>query len=100
MRARRCLTRFATEGLARGERLMASSRSLRVATALITIIGLTVIATALVAPAKRANAEAIAVRDGYSLRLVQSGFTKPEAIRFSPAGRLFLLEPEVSVKIV
>jgi glucose/arabinose dehydrogenase len=47
-----------------------------------------------------ANAEAEAVAEGYQLTLVQSGFNKPHAIRYSPDGRLFLLEQNGRVKIV
>jgi glucose/arabinose dehydrogenase len=79
---------------------MSNSMSLRTSRWLKIVIGFAIIASAITAPALRATAAAQAVRDGYSLTLVQSGFNKPHAIRYSPDGRLFLLEQDGRVKIV
>ena len=79
---------------------MASSMRLRAETVVKAVIALALIAAAVTVPVERASAEAVAVPDGYTLSLVQSGFNKPHAIRYSPDGRLFLLEQDGRVKIV
>ncbi|HEX5017661.1 MAG TPA: PQQ-dependent sugar dehydrogenase [Actinomycetes bacterium] len=79
---------------------MATTAGQRATATLRLVLGLTIVAAVVGAPAQRADAAAVAVRDGYSLNLVRSGFAKPHAIRFSPDGRLFLLEQDGRVKIV
>jgi glucose/arabinose dehydrogenase len=66
----------------------------------IAVVAVAVIALLSLAMPDRAEAEAQALADGYRLSLVQSGFTKPHAIRYAPDGRLFLLEQNGRVKIV
>ncbi len=79
---------------------MVSSRNLLTGVGLKVCVVVTLIAASTTFTAERADAAADAVRDGYSLSLVQSGFNKPHSIRFSPDGRLFLLEQDGRVKIV
>ena len=77
-----------------------SSRNLLTGLGLKVFVVVTLIATSTMFMAERADAEAEPVRDGYSLALVEDGFNKPHSIRFSPDGRLFLLEQDGRVKIV
>ena len=79
---------------------MVLNRNLTTALVLKVFVVVSLIAAMTTLTTERADAEANAVRDGYSLRLVEDGFNRPHSIRFSPDGRLFLLEQNGRVKIV